>query len=280
MALIRVKGKLSSPSLSVDDCGSGGLPVVFVHSLAGNASHWSAQLEHLREERRAVAFDLRGHGNSELPKDGDFAIESMAGDLETVVIELGIERFVLVGHSSGGTVAIAYASMQTEKVAGLLLADPSGDARKVPAEQVSQLIGALESDSYPKAIEDYYGMLLTGSSPAVRNKVIRDLRNTPRETVIGIFKATLQYDPLTPLRHYIGPKLSIVTTLNDAPFSLHNLVADLSHIRVTGTVHWLQMDTPEEFNRILDDFLTSVDPGTQKKPNIPIQVSGCILGSK
>jgi pimeloyl-ACP methyl ester carboxylesterase len=124
-ALIRIKGKLSSPSLGVDDCGFGGLPVVFVHSLAGNASQWSAQLEHLREERRAVALDLFGHGNSELPKDGDFAIESMARDLEIAVNELGIERFVLVGHSSGGTVAIAYAGMQTEKVAGLLLADPS-----------------------------------------------------------------------------------------------------------------------------------------------------------
>jgi hypothetical protein len=74
---------------------------------------------------------------------------------------------------------------------------------------------------------------------------------------------------LTPLRHYKGPKLSIVSKLNDAPFSLHNLVADLPHIRVTGTGLWLQMDKLEEFNRILDDFLTSVDSGTQKieQPN-------------
>jgi pimeloyl-ACP methyl ester carboxylesterase len=188
----------------------------------------------------------------------------MAGDLETVANELGIERFVLVGHSSGGTVAIAYASTRPEKVAGLLLVDPAGDVRLIPAKQVNQLIAALESDSYSKAIEDYYRTLLVGSKPNVREKVIQDLRNTPRETVIGIFKAALQYDPLTPFLHYRGPKLSIVTHLNDAPFSLHNLVADLPHIRVTGTGHWLQMDKPEEFNRILDDFLTSVDSGTQK----------------
>ena len=264
MALIRIRGKMSSPSLCIDDGGSGGLPVVFVHSLAGNTSHWSAQLEHLRKERRAVALDIRGHGNSKSPKDGDFAIESLANDIDVVVDELGLNRFVLVGHSSGGTVAIAYAGSYPEKVAGLLLADPSGDARKVPAEQVNQLIEALESDSYSKAIEDYYGMLLTGSQPAVREKVIQDLRNTPRGTVIGIFKSTLQYDPLTPLQLYKGPKLSVVTSLNDAPFSLHNLDTDLPHIQVTGTGHWLQMDKPKEFNRILDDFLAVVESKNEK----------------
>jgi pimeloyl-ACP methyl ester carboxylesterase len=233
---------------------------MFVHSLAGNTSHWSAQLEHLRKVRQAVALDLRGHGNSESPKDGDFSIESLASDIDVVADELGMQRFVLVGHSSGGTVAIAYAGSHPEKVAGLLLADPSGDARKVPADQVSLLIRALESDSYSRAIEDYYSMLLTGSQPAVREKVIQDLRNTPRETVIGIFKSTLMYDPLTPLQLYKGPKLSVVTTLNDAPFSLHNLDSGLPHIQVTGTGHWLQMDKPEEFNRTLDDFLGLVEP--------------------
>jgi pimeloyl-ACP methyl ester carboxylesterase len=259
MVLIRIKGKMSSLSLCVDDGGSGGLPVIFVHSLAGNTSHWSAQLEHLRKERRAVALDIRGHGNSESPKDGNFAIESLANDIDVVADELGLKRFVLVGHSSGGTVAIAYASAHPKKVTGLLLADPSGDARKIPAEQVNLLIEALESDSYSKAIEDYYDMLLTGSRPTVREKVIQDLRNTQRETVIGIFKSTIPYDPLTPLQLYKGPKLSVVTSLNDAPFSLHNLDTDLPHIQVTGTGHWLQMDKPEEFNRILDDFLAFVE---------------------
>jgi pimeloyl-ACP methyl ester carboxylesterase len=259
MALIRIRGKMSSPILNVDDGGSGGLPVIFVHSLAGNTSHWRDQLEHLRKVRRAVALDLRGHGNSESPKDGDFSIESLASDIDVVADELGLKRFVLVGHSSGGTVAIAYASSHPEKVAGLFLADPAGDVRKVPTEQANQLMRALESDSYSRAIEDYYGMLLVGSRPEVREKVIQDLRNTPRETVIGVFKSTLRYDPLTPLQLYKGPKLSVYTSLNDAPFSLHNLDTDLHHIQVIGTGHWLQMDKPEEFNRILDDFLTLVE---------------------
>jgi pimeloyl-ACP methyl ester carboxylesterase len=82
--------------LHVDDGGAAGVAVVFVHSFAGNGAHWSAQLAHLRPKRRAVAFDLRGHGQSQSPAH-DYAVESLAGDIAAVVDGLGIKRFVLVG---------------------------------------------------------------------------------------------------------------------------------------------------------------------------------------
>ena len=50
--------------LHADDGGSGGVPVVFIHSYAGDTTHWTAQLAHLRKTRRAIALDLRGHGQS------------------------------------------------------------------------------------------------------------------------------------------------------------------------------------------------------------------------
>jgi pimeloyl-ACP methyl ester carboxylesterase len=85
------------------------------------------------------------------------------------------------------------------------------------------------------------------------------LHNTIVETVIGILKSSLQYDPLIPLQSYKGPKLSVITHLNETPISLQNLLTDLPFIKVSGTGHWLQMDKPDEFNRILDVFLESVD---------------------
>ena len=49
-------------NIFVDDGGAGSVSVVFVHSLAGNTQQWSAQLNHIRTTRRAIALDLRGHG--------------------------------------------------------------------------------------------------------------------------------------------------------------------------------------------------------------------------
>jgi pimeloyl-ACP methyl ester carboxylesterase len=246
-------------ALSIDDGGSGGLPVIFVHSLAGNTSQWSAQLEHLRTRWRAIAFDLRGHGRSKPPADGDYAVESLAADIDTIVRQVDIPYLILVGHSMGGIVALAYADDHPARVAGILLVDPAGNVRKVPADDIRQFMGAIDSGAYTEAIEDWWNQMLAGSDDAVRSRVIQDLRNTPQETVVGIFKATLRYDPLPALIRYRGPILSIITPFNDAPYSLHRLHPALPHRRIDGTGHWLQLDKPGEFNRLLDEFLLSVE---------------------
>ena len=62
----------------VDDGGQGGVPVVFLHSLAGRASHWSSQLARLRTNRRALALELPGHGSAPPASDGDYSIEAMS----------------------------------------------------------------------------------------------------------------------------------------------------------------------------------------------------------
>lgn len=116
--------------------------MVFVHSLAGNSTHWSRQLEHLRRTRRTVALDVRGHGQSERPRNGDYTIAGMAGDVAAVVDTLGLDQFVLVGHSMGGGVALAYAGAHPDRVAGLILLDPIGDGKQIPpAEAKAYLAG-------------------------------------------------------------------------------------------------------------------------------------------
>jgi len=222
--------------LFADDGGTGEPAILFIHGLGGNTSQWKAQLEHLRRKRRALAVDLRGHGRTPLPGDGVFTIEAMADDLKALADRLHLRCFVL---------------------AGLLLVDPAGDDRQVPRSEVESFMAALEAD-YRSAIEDYWLELLNRSDRAVREKVVADLRATSREAVIGIFRGILTYDPVTPLRRYPGPVLSVITPLNNAPFSLHRLIPDLPRTMITGTGHWPQMDRPEEINGIIDAFLDRV----------------------
>ena len=93
----------------VDDGGSGNLPVVFTHSFGGDVSHWANQLTHFRETRRAVALDFRGHGKSDASPNSHYTAEALANDIVAVVDGLDLDKFVLVGHSMGGSAAIAYA---------------------------------------------------------------------------------------------------------------------------------------------------------------------------
>jgi pimeloyl-ACP methyl ester carboxylesterase len=243
-------------ALAIDDGGRGGLPVVFVHSLAGNSTHWAAQLRHLRPRRRAVALDLRGHGQSEPPSDGDYSIAGMARDIEAVVDRLGLTKFVLVGHSMGGGVALTYAGAHPERIAGLLLVDPIGDGKQIGEAEAKPLLVGLDSN-YNATIREYWTGI-AGPDSAVRERLLADLSATPRETVVPIFRQVLRFDPDSALARYRGPILSIVTPSNDQPFSLHRLGKGFPHRMVQGTGHWIQLDKPSVFNLIMDEFLKAV----------------------
>jgi pimeloyl-ACP methyl ester carboxylesterase len=247
--------------LVADDGGSGdGLPVVLLHSLAGNSSHWAAQLEHLRRSRRAVALDWRGHGRSGAPEIADWSADAMAQDVAAAVDRLGLRRFVLVGHSAGGLIALFYAARHPERVAGLFLLDPSGDTRSIPAEMMDPFMAALQGDGYAKRIEGYWGTI-AGKDAAIRERLLADLRATPRETVVGIYAALRETDLAPALAGYRGPRLVITAPTNNGPFSLHNIDRSLPHRMVTGTAHWIQLEKPDEVNQMIDEFVAQVEEG-------------------
>ena len=239
--------------LAVDDGGTGD-PVVFVHSLAGNTRQWSAQLEHVRKTRRAVALDLRGHGRSEARESGEYSMESQAEDVGAVADGLALERFALVGHSMGAGVALAYAGAHPERVTHLLVADPIGDGTQTPEAEVRPFLEALDSPAYVETIEGYWSGI-AGSDGAVLERLLHDLRETPRETVVRGLDAVMAFDPKPALTRFRGPTLAVVTPANDFPYSMHRLGAGLPHRVIAGTGHWLQIERPAEFNRILDRFL-------------------------
>ena len=251
-----------SGNLFVRDGGTGqtgALPVLFVHSLAGNGGQWALQLDHLRRHRRAVAVDLRGHGDSDPADDGDYTIPAFAADVAAVADELALRHFVLAGHSLGGLVAIEYASRHPERVAGLLLVDPNGDQTRIPREQMEPFLAALRNDPLQE-LDSYFRQLVAHGDHDAAGWVLEDLRLTHEDAVAKSVEGAMSYSPLPALERYPGPKLSIVSDMNSMPFSLHHLLPDLPVLYMPGTGHWLMMDRPEAFNRLLDDFLSTLEP--------------------
>jgi pimeloyl-ACP methyl ester carboxylesterase len=239
--------------IHVDDGGSGGLPLLFVHSYAGSTNHWSAQLTYFRPTRRAVALDLRGHGKSEAPKSGDYAVTSLADDISAVADSLQLPRFVLIGHSMGGAAAIAYAGAHPDRLAALVLVGTPGQS--VPAD-AAQVMTAMKAD-YDKVNEGYWTKLLAGAQPNVEKQVRSDLKRIPRNDSLAMIGAIFAYDPLPALRVYQGPKLIIDTPHGEGPSALHNQVPEIPRRVIPGTSHWPQMDKPDEFNRMLAEFLAN-----------------------
>jgi len=242
---------------------TGALPVLFLHSLAGNGGQWALQLDHLRRRRRAVSLDLRGHGDSDPAEDGDYSIGGLAGDVEAAVDQLGLRRFILAGHSLGGSVAIEYAGRHPERVAGLLLVDPNIDMSRIPRETVEPTLEAFRRDPLGE-LDLFFRPLLAGGDREIARWVLEDLPLTHEDAIPAAFEALTRHNPLPALARYPGPKLSVVSELNADPNSLHRLVPDLPTQLMHGTGHWLMMDRPEAFNHLLDEFLDTVDASARR----------------
>lgn len=246
--------------LHVDDGGPADsplLPVLFVHGLGGASGQWRAQLASLRPHRRAIALDLRGHGRSMRSKGGGYGISDYASDVAAVADELELGRFVLAGHSLGGLVAVEVAGRHQDRVAGLLLADPNGDMSEIPREEMAPFLEALQEDPQGE-MRWHFQQVLVGGEPAAADRVLADLAATDPEALKVSLRSASSYAPLKALGRYEGPKLSVISHMNDLPYSLHNLT-ELPHQVIVGTGHWLMMDRPDAFNRLMEDFLARVE---------------------
>jgi pimeloyl-ACP methyl ester carboxylesterase len=106
--------------------GRADLPVVLlVHGWAGCTTDFRPLLERVGDERRWVAFDFPGCGESDKP-DIHYSITGMAEFVEAVRAALGTEAVDLVGHSLGGQIAVQCAVRHPDHVRRLALIDPDG----------------------------------------------------------------------------------------------------------------------------------------------------------
>jgi pimeloyl-ACP methyl ester carboxylesterase len=243
-----------SPPLNVESRGSGGTPVVFVHSFAGDLTHWNAQLEYFKTTRRVVAFDLSGHGKSP-GAVGRYSIRELAKDVAEVADAQALEQFVLVGHSMGAFVATVYAGAHPRRVKALGLIDPPPAPGALSIEQLQQIRAAVASDPFA-AVEQFWKQgAFRNSRPEVQVKLLEGLRHLPRSAAAELTESTLDFDATQLLRNFRAPKFAIVTPDNDAPLSLHHAVPGIQHTVIKGTGHWIHLDKPAEFNLVLDIFL-------------------------
>lgn len=243
---------------------SGALPVVFVHGMVGHTGFWNAALAACADRRRAVAIDLRGHGNSKPPTDGDYSVAACAGDVIAIIDELALGPIVLVGHSFGAFVAIETAALRPETVRRLILIDPPGDFTRLSAtmrdEQLVPFVKSLESDQWHSAVEGDFEDALAGSTMGAAASVRARLATMPRDAMLGMYHSMFAYRASERLERYLAtPGTSAHALLappNAWPFSLHNLVPALQSSVVPDVGHWIMLDAPDRFVAALEQAVS------------------------
>lgn len=96
-------------------------PIVVLHSLGSSSEAWNQVATILGENYRFIALDQRGHGDS--ARTDTYSFEEMCEDLLHFVNALEIERFILIGHSMGGSVSYLFSQQYASRLEKLIIID-------------------------------------------------------------------------------------------------------------------------------------------------------------
>lgn len=97
-----------------------GIPVIYTHGWADNRTAWDGVIDLLGDCARNISWSLRGHGKSDAPPPGNYTRDDTLADLARIV-DMSDDPVVLIGHSLGGYLSLAYSLQHPDRVRALVL---------------------------------------------------------------------------------------------------------------------------------------------------------------
>jgi pimeloyl-ACP methyl ester carboxylesterase len=248
--------------LNIHSSSAGAGPtIVFVHGWTCDSSSWTAQVPAFAKDHRVITLDLPGHGQSESPQDGKLSMDLFAGAVEAVRAEAGAGRIVLVGHSMGAPVIRQYAHRYPQHVAGLVAVDGPLDIRVFPTELPPGFAATFTGPEGLAARESMVRSMFIAETPAaLQEKVLAMMLAAPEATAVGAMNAT--FDPANRWTDVIeAPALTVYAGTANVPdpAATKELYPNHEATQLKGTGHFLMMEKPDEFNRLLAAFLDKID---------------------
>jgi len=251
-------------ALGVAEAGSGGrTPIVFLHGVGSDKSVWRPQLDHFSAERRAIAFDYPGYGESDPAPDGT-GRDDYARQVFAAMRALGVTRAHICGLSLGGVVAIAMSAIEPEACASLILADTF--ARHPDGQGIyERSIAAADSGSLRPLAEARVDVLLAQpADPAVRTEVIETMAKIDQtaykigaEAVWLADQASRAHDIRCPALVLCGSADKVTPPALSTELS--RLIPGARMELVEGAGHLSNLEQPQAFNTLVGAFIRGVD---------------------
>jgi pimeloyl-ACP methyl ester carboxylesterase len=123
-------------------------PILCIPGLTRNARDFEGVADRLKGEWRLICVDLRGRGQSDYAKDAMSYVPAVyARDIEALIAQLNLERFILFGTSLGGLITMLLAAEDKNRIAGALLNDIGPDIEARGLDHIRSYVG--RSQSFP-----------------------------------------------------------------------------------------------------------------------------------
>lgn len=252
-------------SIGYVEAGSGSAtPIIFLHGVGSDKSVWRAQLDHFGGERRVIAFDYPGYGESDFaPGAGR---DEFAEAILAAMDELAVGQAHVCGLSLGGVVAIAMYHAAPGRCTSLIIADsfavhPEGQAihdRSVAASKAMTMKALAEARA---------GMLLgTEASDALRREVIETMAAIGPDAYRLGAAAVWLADQRGRAAAIDIPTLILCGTEDGMTppalsSELHEIIDNSRLEWVEGAGHLANVEQPGRFNEVIDRFLAEIELG-------------------
>lgn len=251
--------KVRDISLYYEQYGKGE-PVIFSHGMLDDCSVWKAQTDILAQKHTVILYDHRGHGKSDKPR-GDYSVQTLADDLNGLILGLNLDKVTLVGHSLGGMTVLMLTLDHPDRVSKLVLVSTTASTL-VRLPLVGTIIAGL---GYLVP----YGMFARrmqgrkGYSPPeeVINPDLERATQVPKYVAYACIRGMVtNYDVRRRVSQIQAPTL-IVAGERDRGISvrmsrfLHREIKGARLEVIPNCGHVVMIEKPVEFNNILTGFL-------------------------
>ena len=256
--------KINDISLNYELEG-GGQCLVLTHGLADDLTLWSGQMEAFAKQYQVLAYDVRGYGQSDKPREG-YSLDIWADDLHRLLSVLGIKSSFLLGFSAGGVITLKFALAYPDMVRALILVASSSEVSPKATQSFLQRAD-LAQKSGMEALDDGAERRFAADFIAKNPDVIAQYKKHYRQNdphayaqaarAMSSFNLTQELGKLTcPTLLVVGEQDRMVGVGGSVIMQRQIKGSQLKLIKGCG--HDIPTENPEVFNKTVLDFLTSL----------------------
>lgn len=250
--------------ISFTDEGKG-TTVVLLHGFLENKSMWNTLISDLTLRNRVVTLDLLGHGDTE-NLGYVHSMEDNADMILTVLQHLKIRKSVLVGHSMGGYVALAFAELYPENVKGIVLLNSTSradsDERKANRNRaikaVKQNYSAFISMSIANLFSEKNREILVDEIENVKKEALK----TPLQGIVASLEGMKIRKDREVILHFANYPILLILGKQDPVLNYDENVTQIENTNVKLVTmpdgHMSYIENYEEVKTVLLDFLKKV----------------------
>lgn len=242
---------------------AGPAPVVLIHGLGGDHTMWLYQVPAFCARFPTVTLDLRGHGASTRPEP-DFGVADMALDVVRLLRVLGVERAHLVGLSLGGMVAQQFALDYPLATASLVLADTLCGTPVGFESVMRDAFRFIEKNSMAAVAQTRITNAFSDAvAPVMRGYLIDRVAQNDKTAYVRAARSAFGFSVGDRLAEIAAPTLVLIGDQDRVtpPALSEDIAARIPGARLArlaGAGHISNIERPQEFNRVVLEFLTGL----------------------